>query len=94
VVDEHRKHIGPGALANYAKGIKIHRVIIHSSLKSSNQLLIKIIDSMFKSGAVMENGKICMKNECKVKTTIGNVNKNSFFNKMQSHVAYIIRPAL
>ena len=60
MVDEHRRHLGPGALANYAKGIKIHRVIIHSSLKSSNQLLIKIIDSMFKSGAVMENGKICM----------------------------------
>ena len=59
-MDEHRKHLGPEALANYAEGIKIHRVIIHSSLKSSYQLLIKIIDSMFKSGAVMENGKICM----------------------------------
>ena len=59
MVDEHRRHLGPGALANYAKGIKIHRVIMHSSLKSSYQLLIKIIDSMFKSGAVMENGKIC-----------------------------------
>ena len=58
-MDEHRRHLGPGALANYAKGIKIHRVIMHSSLKSSYQLLINIIDSMFKSGAVMENGKIC-----------------------------------
>ena len=60
VVDEHRKHLGPGALPNYARDIKIPRVIIHSSLKGSPQLLTKIIESMLNSGAVLENGKLML----------------------------------
>ncbi|CAC5365908.1 unnamed protein product [Mytilus coruscus] len=61
VVDEHRKHHGQTDLLDYAKGIKLPRVIIHSSLKGSHQLLTKIIESMLKSGAVIENeGKRCI----------------------------------
>ncbi|XP_063448737.1 TPR and ankyrin repeat-containing protein 1-like isoform X2 [Mytilus trossulus] len=61
VVDEHRKHHGQTDLMDYAKGIKLPRVIIHSSLKGSHQLLTKIIESMLKSGAVIENeGKRCI----------------------------------
>ena len=56
VVEEYCKRYGCSALKDYAKGINIQSVISHSSLKQSHQLMSKIIKSMLKNGAIMENG--------------------------------------
>ncbi|CAC5364293.1 unnamed protein product [Mytilus coruscus] len=78
VVDEYRKYRGQKELLEYAKGIKLSSVIMHSSMKGSHQLLINIIKSMLKSGAKMENeGVICIQaavqeNQFKVLETLFN----------------------